>query len=94
MDELKAAIAEVGKQSSKSLSAHNIRNMLLEMGALGKVDRADSTYTWGKFVYTQTADIPIGAADRFCVHPLFSRRFASVRSGPNERPVMPLSGGI
>ena len=70
-----------------------LRRMLVEIGACGKVGKGTPSYVHGSFEYTMTSQLPVGADDRLCVHPLFSRIF-HCKAGGNDAPVMPTASDL
>jgi hypothetical protein len=72
---LARAVKNFGEERNRTYPIATIRRMLVEIGAVGKFDQLESPYSRGRFEYNMTSRLPVGADDRLCVHPLFSRVF-------------------
>ncbi|GIK08718.1 MAG TPA: hypothetical protein PKC99_18360 [Anaerolineales bacterium] len=70
----------------------NFQQMLIEIGAIGRVIHGleSDLYIKGKFKYTVGHDLPINYEDYLCLHPLFSGIYSS---GKRERPIYPDGSG-
>ncbi|GAB4463049.1 MAG: hypothetical protein Kow0070_22920 [Anaerolineales bacterium] len=69
-------------------SVHDLRRMLQEIGAVGRVDPSKSAnvYIQGDFEYNVEHEVAIAPQDEMCLHPLFSGIY---RGNQKERPVYP-----
>jgi hypothetical protein len=78
-----------GKAVFGSDNFFDFQRMLLEIGAMGRVDRDKVTdmYITGEFEYVVDHALTISQEDKLCIHPLFSGIFRG--SGKKDRPVYP-----
>jgi hypothetical protein len=59
------------------------KKMLVEIGAIGKCVEQTERYLEAEFEYTLPNQLPIGAKEELCLHPMFMRVFAGIRQeGP------------
>ena len=94
-NQLSNAVRQFGEEHGKqNIPVAPIKRMLIEIGAIGKVDEVNVDYVTGKFEYVQTARLAIGADDRMCVHPLFSRIYDCKAAAKTDPPVLPLPGNL
>jgi hypothetical protein len=87
--DLHRVFTQHGKAVFGSDNLFDFERMLLEIGAMGRVDRDKSTgvYIQGNFEYNIAHKLSISNDDRLCIHPLFSGIFRG--SGNKDRPVYP-----
>jgi hypothetical protein len=88
-DQLTQAVKYFSAERSAT-RASLVRRLLIEIGAIGKVTTSDSIYTEGRFEYSMPGQLPTGAQDKLCIHPLFSRVCES-RSSVHDQPILPFS---
>lgn len=93
-DQFERAVDNFCKEHGKKLPIAKVRRMLLEIGALGKIDQPDSMYVRGKFEYTMTSRLTVGPEEKLCVHPLFSRIFESQLVDAFNAPILPWTIGL
>ena len=88
-DQLTAAVKHFSDERA-SIRAQSVRRLLIEIGAVGKVESSDHNYTYGRFEYSMPGQLPLGAQDTMCVHPLFSRVCES-RTSAHDQPILPFA---
>ncbi len=88
------AAKQFGEEHGRQHRTATLRRMLIEIGACGKVAEQDSLYTRGRFEYTMASRLPVGADDKLCVHPLFSRVFDCQSAGRADAPIMPWAADL
>ena len=93
-EQFSVAVSTFCEEHGKSIPAARLRRMLLEIGAIGKLDQPDSIYTRGRFEYTMTSRLAVGADERMCVHPLFSRVFECQSTDSFNAPILPWAAGL
>lgn len=93
-EDFNRAVASFSKENGRNIPAARLRRMLLEIGAVGKLDQPDSIYTRGRFEYTMTSRLAVGAEERLCVHPLFSRIFECRSTDAFNSPILPWAAGL
>lgn len=83
-----------GKAVFHGTEYFDFQNMLIEIGAIGRVipGSESDVYVKGKFKYTVGHDLTINYEDQLCLHPLFSGIYSS--DGKSERPVYPDGSGF
>lgn len=74
-----------------NIRASAVKRLLIEIGAIGKVEKSDSNYIQGRFEYSMPSQLPVGAHDKLCVHPLFSRVCEARPNNKFDQPVMPFA---
>ena len=86
--ELHKVFTRYGKAAFSSDSLFEFQRMLMEIGAMGRVNpgKATEVYIQGNFEYTVEHEIAISHDDELCIHPLFSGIFGNDNK---ERPVYP-----
>ncbi len=91
---LRQAFNRHGKAVFHGTEYFDFQNMLIEIGAIGRVVPGSETdvYVKGKFKYTVGHDLTINYEDQLCLHPLFSGIYSS--DGKAERPVYPDGSGF
>lgn len=67
------AVRQYCEEHGRQHKVATIRRMMIEIGAFGKIDAQEASYTRGRFEYTMTSRLPVGVDDKLCIHPLFSR---------------------
>lgn len=88
LGELQRVYHRHGKAVFGGESIHDLRRMLQEIGAVGRVDPTKSAdvYIQGDFEYNVEHEVAIAPQDEMCLHPLFSGIY---RGNQKERPVYP-----
>lgn len=81
-------------EQGRPISMAKLKRMFLEIGAFGKVDQLDTMYRRGRFEYTMTSRLAVGADDKLCVHPLFSRKFECQATDALDPPILPWTVGL
>lgn len=64
-----------GKNTPDIYEYEDFRNMLVEMGAVGRVEGETDRYIIGRFEYTEPHKLITSPLDELCLHPLFSLLF-------------------
>jgi hypothetical protein len=82
-----------GKAVFEGDNLFEFQRMLMEIGAMGKVnkDKASEVYILGNFEYTVDHEIGISHNDELCIHPLFSGIFGN---NSKDLPVYPSGSGL
>lgn len=93
-DDFARAVRTFCEEYEKSIPAARLRRMLLEIGAIGKLDKPDSIYIRGRFEYTMTSRLAVGAEEKMCVHPLFSRIFECRPTDGLNAPILPWAADL
>ena len=80
-----------GIRKNTGLAYPELKEMLVEIGCLGRViDRTDR-YVEGEFDYTLPTPLFPSAEDDLCLHPLFANVFHARRApGPGEKRMLPV----
>jgi hypothetical protein len=82
--DLRRAFNRHGKAVIKAtgfpLEYEEFRQMLVEMGAVGRVRKVTGIYAEADFEYAQPGRLHLSVDDQLCVHPLFSGEFESSRN--------------
>ncbi len=73
-----------GIAKTTGLEYFEFKEMLIEIGALGRVMHVTDRYVEAEFDYTLPNPLFPGHHDALCVHPLFSRVFQSRVGGDGE----------
>ncbi|MBL8348941.1 MAG: hypothetical protein JNL87_01385 [Burkholderiaceae bacterium] len=94
LDQFSRAVDMFCRDEGRQMSMAKLKRMFLEIGAFGKVDQFDSMYRRGRFEYTMTSRLAVGADDKLCVHPLFSRKFECQPTDALDPPILPWTIGI
>lgn len=91
---LRQAFTRYGKAVFHGTEYFDFQNMLIEIGAIGRVvpGLESDVYIKGKFKYTVGHDLATNYEDQLCLHPLFSGIYSS--DGKPERPVYPDGSGL
>lgn len=79
---------QTGIRKATGLEYFDFKEMLFEVGCVGRVLGRTDRYVEGEFDYTLPTPLFPGADDELCLHPLFSRVFRS-RIGEAGVPVYP-----
>ena len=92
--DLHRVFTQHGKAVFGSDNLFDFERMLLEIGAMGRVDRdkAADIYIQGNFEYNIEHKLSISNDDKLCIHPLFSGIFRG--SGNRDRPVYPYGSSM
>lgn len=93
-EQFSRAVKQYCEEHGRQHRTATIRRMLIEIGAFGKIDSQEGIYTRGKFEYTMTSRLPVGADDKLCVHPLFSRVFDCQSNGRSDAPILPWASDL
>ncbi len=72
----------------------DFREMLVEVGAVGRVKNTTDRYVIGEFVYTATQKLAVSADDKLCIHPAFCKTFGSKLPELGGRVVYPYGTDI
>ncbi|MBI5234515.1 MAG: hypothetical protein HY880_09190 [Deltaproteobacteria bacterium] len=70
-----------GKKASTYTDYWDFRDLLTEMGIVGKVIVETDRYFVGKFEYTEPHKLVVSDDDILCLHPVFAEVFSFKRSG-------------
>jgi len=91
---LRQAYNRFGKAVFHGTEYFDFQNMLIEIGAIGRVipGAESDVYIKGKFKYTVGHELNINYEDQLCLHPLFSGIYSS--DVKNERPIYPDGSGF
>lgn len=83
-----------GKIAFRGGEFNEFRQMLIDIGAVGKVvpGLPSDVYTKGKFKYTVGHELTVSYDEPLCLHPLFSGIYST--DGNDERPVYPDGSGM
>lgn len=75
--ELKRVYNRRGKNRVSGISEYDeFREMLFNMGIVGRAIDGTSRYIIGQFAYNLPHQLVASHDDRFCVHPVFARRYS------------------
>ncbi|MBV6396348.1 MAG: hypothetical protein HFACDABA_01946 [Anaerolineales bacterium] len=92
--ELRKTFTQYGKVVFHGGEFFEFRQMLIDIGAIGRVmpEMETDVYIKGKFKYTAGHELMVSYEDQLCLHPLFSGIY--VNNGKDERPVYPEGSGM
>ena len=94
MGTLRQVFTRYGKTAFHGGEFNEFRQMLIDIGAIGRVVPGLDTdvNTKGKFKYTVGHELTVNYDAQLCLHPLFSGIYTT--DGKNERPVYPDGSGV
>ena len=87
--QLHRTLNQAGIRKATGLEYFDFKEMLLEIGSLGRVLGRTDRYVEGEFVYTLPTPLFPASDDELCLHPLFSWLFQARRDaiGPDGTPL-------
>ena len=65
------------------------KKMLIEVGAIGKLQAETDLYLEAEYAYTVPADLVVSLDDDLCLHPIFSSVYKGASKGSDVKPVYP-----
>jgi len=92
--DLTRAMRDYAHLHGRTVKLAAVRQMLIELGVLGKLESSDTSYFRGRFEYTMTSRVAIAPGDSLCVHPLFSRIFQCKPPHATDPPVFPIAADL